>query len=281
MGKKFLSGIKTGTIFTDIICFLLVLIIGYIDYITDQQISLSFFYLIPVLFITWLRTRERGITLSIFGTIVWLTIDINSGTNYFHPAVPYWNAVIVLCFFITSTIILSSLKTALKNEKKLSRVDYLTGVLNSRAFMESADDELNRMSRYGNIFTMIYMDHDNFKSINDTLGHLTGDDLLRTTAVSLRDNLRKSDIIARLGGDEFAVLLPETTLDQAENAISKAMVKILDVFKAKSWPVTFSIGMISFTKPPESVDQMIKLADDLMYRAKKQGKNMIERGQYN
>jgi diguanylate cyclase (GGDEF)-like protein len=169
------------------------------------------------------------------------------------------------------------LKNTLELKEQLAKTDFLTGVTNARSFFELADLEINRAKRYQHPFTLAYIDLDNFKTVNDTYGHLIGDSLLRLVADTIRNNIRVTDVYARLGGDEFAVLLPETNPEQSEIAINKVQTQLLDEMKKNNWPVTFSIGAVTFLTPPESVDEMIKKADNLMYSAKKNGKNTKKR----
>jgi diguanylate cyclase (GGDEF)-like protein len=119
------------------------------------------------------------------------------------------------------------------------------------------------------------MDIDNFKIINDRYGHQTGDVLLVWVAKTIRKNLRATDYVARVGGDEFALLLPETGAEAGQFVLYKLQRMLLDLMQKNNWPVTFSIGAATFVAEPESLDQMIQSADDLMYSAKRNGKNRI------
>jgi diguanylate cyclase (GGDEF)-like protein len=132
------------------------------------------------------------------------------------------------------------------------------------------------MRRYRHPFSVAYLDFDNFKFINDTLGHSVGDDLIRVVVETLNHELRKTDQAARLGGDEFAILMPETDGKIAPQVMERMCSKLLDSMKGNNWPVTFSIGLATFNKPPNSVDDMIKAADSLMYEAKNNGKNRVK-----
>lgn len=89
----------------------------------------------------------------------------------------------------------------------------------------------------------------------------------------LKEHVRKTDVVARLGGDEFAGLFPETDFEAAQSMIHKILPNLLDAMKENEWPVTFSIGTLVFSKPLDSAREMIKAADDLMYRVKKGDKN--------
>jgi diguanylate cyclase (GGDEF)-like protein len=151
----------------------------------------------------------------------------------------------------------------------------LTGVANQRFFYELAEQEINRSARYLHPFTVAYIDLDNFKIINDRFGHFTGDLVLRAVADRMKGCLRKTDGVGRLGGDEFAVLFSETGPEAARAAVSKLRVQLLAEMHQGNWPVTFSIGVTTFITAPPSVDEMIRLTDELMYTVKKEHKNAV------
>jgi diguanylate cyclase (GGDEF)-like protein len=202
--------------------------------------------------------------------------DLIVGYSHSHPLVPYWNMLMRSGFFLFVVVILSKLKTALEHEKNLSRTDSLTGTANKRAFYELASIEIDRARRYKRPFTAAYIDIDNFKTINDRFGHTIGDCLLQLVATTIRSKTRSTDAVARLGGDEFILLLPETEGESAQKVLHRIQNQLLDAVQKNEWPVTFSIGVATFINPPESVEEMIKKADALMYSAKNSGKNMIK-----
>jgi len=169
----------------------------------------------------------------------------------------------------------SRLKTLLAKEHDLARIDSLTSVPNRRAFYEALDKERVRSVRYRRPFTIAYLDLDNFKKVNDSLGHAEGDELLVQVAAGLTSNLRTSDYVGRLGGDEFAILLPETDATAAQLVLSKLRLRLLEEMKARSWKVTFSIGAATFLDPPDSLDVIIRMADETMYAIKTHGKNNV------
>jgi diguanylate cyclase (GGDEF)-like protein len=107
-----------------------------------------------------------------------------------------------------------------------------------------------------------------------------GDIVLRSLVSHSKTELRKTDIVARLGGDEFAILFPETDQITAQVAISKIQQSLLYEMKKSDWPVTFSIGAITFNATPDTANEMIKLVDDLMYTVKNNGKNAIRYSVY-
>jgi diguanylate cyclase (GGDEF)-like protein len=135
--------------------------------------------------------------------------------------------------------------------------------------------EINRARRYEHPLTVVYIDLDNFKKINDLYGHITGDNLLRLVADTVKNNIRLTDTVARLGGDEFAILLPETGPELAEAITHKVQKINLEIMQKNGWPVTFSIGVVTFIDPPSTVDEILKASDHLMYVAKNNDKNNI------
>jgi diguanylate cyclase (GGDEF)-like protein len=158
--------------------------------------------------------------------------------------------------------------------------DPLTRVANPRGFHEKAQREIEIAKRYGHPFTVAYLDLDNFKVVNDSLGHSTGDDLLVRVAELIGGSIRETDVLARLGGDEFAILFSETGSEAAQKVMARIEGEISREMQVKGWPVTLSVGLVTFVAPPESVDEMLQKADGLMYEAKASGKNIVKVGLY-
>jgi diguanylate cyclase (GGDEF)-like protein len=146
---------------------------------------------------------------------------------------------------------------------------------NKLGFDEQLRIEMARHRRDGNPFAVAYIDCDNFKSVNDTLGHGAGDRLLRTIAGTSRRNLRATDTVARLGGDEFAVIMPATGEFAALQAVNK-LRKLLSAAIGKNHRgVTLSIGVGVFLDTPESTDRVVSFSDNVMYQVKTSGKNRV------
>ena len=157
---------------------------------------------------------------------------------------------------------------------RLVTQDPLTNVMNARAFAERLGQELDRNRRYPRPLALMYMDLDNFKIINDTHGHQTGDAVLRLVADAMRSSVRQADVVGRLGGDEFAVLMPETDAQVADAAAKRLIVSLRNVFKGTP-NVTGSIGVVSCTATDASTDDLLRRADQAMYDAKKSGKDRV------
>jgi diguanylate cyclase (GGDEF)-like protein len=257
------------------ICLLIALFLGFLDYITGYELSFSVFYLLPVAIAAWYIGMGAGVLLSWVSATIWQISNYLAGEIFSSPAVPFWNAISRLGFFIVVTVLLTRLKKALDHESSQARIDFLTGVLNSRAFDQIATAEIRRSGRYGHTLTLAYIDLDNFKAVNDKFGHSTGDLVLKTVAKTISENLRSSDIIARLGGDEFAILMAETEAQAALNVVTRIQALLEEQMQIYCWPITSSVGLVTCLKPPPSTDSLIQMADEQMYFCKRAGKDCI------
>jgi diguanylate cyclase (GGDEF)-like protein len=254
--------------------------IGIIDYLTGYEIAFSLFYLLPVALLTWFTGKRPGIVASVASALIWLLADIKSGQTYAHPAIFAWNSLIRLSFFIIVAFLLSALRKAHQLEKELARIDSLTGAANTRFFSELVHMEIERSLRNRQPFTIVYLDLDNFKSVNDLFGHSMGDKALCAIVKQAKSQLRKVDVVARIGGDEFAFLLPETNQAAAQVVIQRVQTGLLEEMSKNNWPVTFSMGVLTCIKTTQTSDELIKRADELMYWAKKNGKNSVQYSVY-
>lgn len=149
---------------------------------------------------------------------------------------------------------------------KMAITDSLTGLFNRHYFNEIFLQEIERASRYDNKFSILLMDVDNFKAINDTFGHLKGDGVLKIIADVLAQLVRQTDILARFGGDEFIVLLPETDVEGA-NAVAKKLEGKVSLQSFSNTPLSISIGVSTY-KPGFSAEQFLEEADRQLYKHK-------------
>jgi diguanylate cyclase (GGDEF)-like protein len=258
-----------------VIAVLFMLGLGVADFLTGFEVSFAFLYVAPVSLAAWSLSRPAGLILSTACAATWLVANLFAGEQFSHPLIPFWNAATRAVFFVVVTLLLSELRQRLEHERQLSRTDFLTGALNRRAFFEVAAAELARADRYQHPLSIIYIDLDDFKAVNDQLGHSVGDALLRTVASTIARSTRAIDATARMGGDEFIVLMPETGQEAARLIAPRLQGALLKEMQAHQWPVTFSLGALTCNPPSSSVDKLIGLADHLMYAAKRSGKNAI------
>jgi diguanylate cyclase len=167
-------------------------------------------------------------------------------------------------------------KEALRSLAEASHRDGLTGIYNRRFLEESIAKEFNRSRRYGGTMSLVMLDIDHFKFINDTHGHLAGDEVLRTTAKHLDTLARRADTLGRYGGEEFGVLLPETTLDGAQIFAERIRISVEEApisYGETAIPVTISIGIAQYHGYMTRYEELIKEADDALYQAKNAGRN--------
>lgn len=260
---------KPFLVFTGLI---LIGIIGFIDYLTGYEIAFSVFYVVPISLVTWFTNQRLGLVASVTSAGVWLVADIASGQSYSSPLVPFWNYLIRFTFFVIFTLLFSSLKSLLQ----LAHTDHTTSAMNSRYFYEIVQMEINRSQRNQHPFTVTYIDIDNFKAVNDQLGHVVGNQVLITLVNSIKNIIRKSDFIARLGGDEFAIFFPETDQEAARIILSKIQSDLMEVMRQKNWLITISVGVLTCKVAPHTTDEVIRMTDELMYSAKSDGKNRVK-----
>ncbi len=160
--------------------------------------------------------------------------------------------------------------------EELASTDVLTGLWNRRHFFTAGATELARCRRYKSPFSMLMMDLDHFKRINDEFGHAAGDEVLRAMAALLKRNLRDVDVPARIGGEEFAVLLPSTGLEGALVAAERVRRSVEAVrvsFDGRELGFTVSIGVAGCCAETRDLDALMKAADAALYRAKEAGRN--------
>ena len=163
--------------------------------------------------------------------------------------------------------------------KRLVTVDVLTSLLSRRHFMRMAERELNRSARYKAEMSVLMIDIDNFKAVNDTYGHEAGDRVLKRLGEILRSTLRDVDFAGRLGGEEFAVVLPQTSVLMAFEVAERICrtVEHAEIALARGLPlhISISIGVSSLHGPEMNLDTLLARADRALYEAKHEGRNQV------
>jgi diguanylate cyclase (GGDEF)-like protein len=245
------------------------------DDLTGNDVSFTLLYLGPIGFATWFSGMRWGLSLSVFSAIGSTLCDVAARAEPLPWAIQTWNLAVQFGVFVSLSFLLGALKARLEGEQALARTDPLTRVANRRAFVEAANLEIERARRSREPLTVAYIDCDDFKRVNDVLGHAEGDALLAAVGATLRGETRAVDAVARLGGDEFGLLLVNADGPTAEATLQRVRLALLVAMRERGWSVTFSIGAITFLAPPTSAYEMIARADDLMYALKRGDKNGV------
>ena len=253
---------------------LVTLLVYWGNVVTPPGARLGILYIIPVLLATWTDGVVWGIVFGIASialreTVAWDQMPADTALA--------WRIANGAAYVAVVAVAMAGLQTLRHSQAQLAQMvvqDQLTNVLNARAFADRLSEELDRNRRYPRPLALLYMDLDNFKVINDTHGHQTGDAVLRLVADAMRSSVRHSDIVGRLGGDEFAVLMPETDAQLADAAAKRLVAGLRNVFQGTP-NVTASIGVVACTATDASTDDLIRRADQAMYDAKRMGKDRV------
>lgn len=257
------------------LCVGLVAIVGFLDYYTGTELAVSIFYLLPVTLAILMRGRSLGILVSAISVLAWLFADMEAGAAYSSLLVPLWNACVRLGFFAIHCFLLGRLVDAVEAMRDLSLHDPLTKAANSRFFEEYASKSIKAAMRDKRPVSLAFMDLDNFKELNDRLGHSVGDEALVLLADTIRGGIRPEDMLARLGGDEFVLLIPGPPFDAADEVFRRLHEAVSKEMADRGWRVTLSMGAVTFTTLSSSVGALLSRADELMYEVKSSGKNAL------
>ena len=267
---------KVSKLKINIIVSLLVAVLFVTDYLTGSELAFSIFYLIPITLSTVFGNKKIGYIYSVVCSIAWITADLLAKNHYSSILIPIWNTLVRLSYFSFHTSILSSLIEANKEMHQMAQRDPLTNTANWRYFEEYSNRKIKEAVRENKTIALIYMDVDNFKEINDVLGHSIGDEVLKETAMGMNGAIRPQDIAARLGGDEFALLLYSVNKEEVKEIIQRMKGLIQEQLEKNGWKITFSIGAVVFNVLPSTIGPMIKRVDEVMYEVKRNGKDNIK-----
>ena len=208
-----------------------------------------------------MRTMLWGLFLLTFGALLFLFCD------FFQTPWVIFN--VLLNFINISGAILSALGVtlAIRHLFELAKIDSLTGLFNRRSFKEALDAEVERSRRYNLLFSLLFVDLDKFKQVNDKHGHALGDVVLRNMAQELKNKVRISDVVARWGGDEFVILLPQTDHITAHK-LAKRLVEGTYCTGMNMTQFGISVGVVTYPDDGDNVDYLLNLADQRMYQSK-------------
>ena len=257
--------------------FLMLLAVVSADVQLGSRFGMLLFYLAPIALLAWQVGQTAALAMAVAATLARFGVKITEAINTDGIGSELiWSISTELIFFLVFVGLLLTVRRQLDAERALARCDGLTQLANARAFELTLTAERERLVRYNRVVSVIYFDLDNFKEVNDRFGHAAGDELLATVGKLVSGGIRQVDTGARLGGDEFALILPETGATGAEMVAHRLSQAIVNAARERDWPVTCSMGCVTFESAPDSVEAMTKTADAAMYRAKHGGKNRVE-----
>lgn len=259
-----------------------ILLIGWVDFNTEPQVALSLLYLVPIVAVAWWDPGRDAVfcgvlaaTVAAFGDAPW--------QSQLGLSVLLWNAFSRFVIFTAAALLVSNLrgkqrdlaaindsqKRAYGREAIAARTDALTALPNFRAFVEALQRDSARAVREGSHLCVLYIDLDDFKSVNDRYGHTTGDQVLQDIAQALQSSVRGGDVVARVGGDEFIILLWHASPSDAEVVAQRIEARVEEISSA--YPLAnlgASVGSRFFERPPDNAEDVVRLADDAMYEVK-------------
>jgi len=252
---------------------ILVSAIAALDWTTGPSISVALLYAVAVIAVTWVGTRRHGMLVAALAGAesLWAHVLADGGL----AATALWNAFTRLGVLVVLVSLVAALRVSLIEQRHRAMTDGLTGALNRRSFGLIAERERLRAGRTGTALSLAYFDLDEFKSVNDRLGHDVGDRLLRVFAASVRAGVRGTDALCRIGGDEFVLMLPDTDAREAVIVVDRVRRILAQCCSREAVDVTTSVGITTYRFPPSTVDAMIAGADKLMYQAKDRGGDTV------
>lgn len=259
----------------------LVVACAYADRAAGPDVGLLA-YVAPVALVGWYAGLAPAVAIAVVSAAVTALARLPSGAPAGTLLAIGGGALARLGVLLVAAWTVTALRAARRRATEWVRTDPLTGIPNLRGFLERAALEVARARRYTHPFTVVCIDLDGFKAINDRFGHAAGDEVLRAVASGLRDLLRATDIVARVEGDRFVVLLPETSAAPARLVIRK-MQDVLTRAATERWAggLTSGIGAATYFTPPETLESLIQSGDALVYEAKAAGPNAVHHRTFN
>ena len=262
-----------------------ILAVGWADYLTGPDIGFSLFYLLPIAVAAWYAGRWFGVAAALTAATCWQLADLGWTESL---AISMWNGLTRLAIYVVTAWLIArvradreqlrnlnaTLENALEREGALARIDPTTRLANSRAFLEHLRSDLAKFAQAHCDATLLFLDLDDFKSVNDQYGHGAGDEALSRIAAGLRRHLRGADMAARVGGDEFVVLLWHP--DDEDTARQQAAIEATVAEVARDYPLAelgVSIGIARISDTLRDPEDLIRAADRAMYEVKSRRKS--------
>lgn len=257
---------------------MMILMLIFITINGNDNFGLIWSFFTPMFLIS-LNGYKKGLNLSLlFYAAVYLSLLINHNSWSQNG----WNELVLVRFFVSSFMVIFVMYmseyaiTKLQKELQLlSSTDSLTNLYNRGKIEEAAKTEFEKKRKTDNPLSLVMMDVDDFKAVNDTHGHHIGDDILKEISTLLSNNIRSIDSLGRWGGEEFLMIFPETTLENALTMVKRLQEKVNSHTFTMDKKITCSFGICSIIKNKFEDKEAIIAADNVLYQAKNSGKNRI------
>lgn len=253
----------------------LTVLLGALDLATSIEMHFLLLYLIPIFLGSWFASREVGVTLAVFGSLVWFAAHALADRAYSSPWIAHWNLLMRTSVFILFAFTQAALKSKLDELSNLASRDFLTGLPNGRAFYQLAADEMNRASGLEPM-TLACVDVSGIQVVNERLGYPAGDQVMCTIAHTIRQCVARPDLVGRLAATTFVLLLPKTASSEANAVLERLHNALKDNRRKHSHPLNFYISAVACAKAPRTVAELMQEADSQMIRMKNAKKDFIQ-----
>lgn len=263
---------KAGTVVGTL---LLTLAVGVVDVWTGSDVRLLSLYLLAVAWCGW-RLGRRGVLFAVLVTLsTWGVSQQLSGVQHWSAGVWVFNLVSQSVALLSIGWLVAELSRRLEAERATARIDPLSGLRNRRALAQDSELALAICHRHAHPVALAFIDLDDFKQVNDRLGHEGGDTVIQACARALTASCRATDLPARLGGDEFVILMPETTAPQAQALMERVRLAFAQAVAGLPASAGMTVGVLAEAQATRTLDRLLAEADALMYEAKREGKGRV------
>lgn len=241
---------------------------------TGAEFAFASLALLPVIWSAWVTGRAGGWVMALLASATWIAGDLASDREFSNAWVPWLNGLVHAVMYLLVATLAAELQGILQREHGRATRDELTGLLNRRHFLGVGQLEVARATRHARPLTVLFLDLDHFKELNDSQGHHSGDEALKAVAQALLRSVRSTDLVARLGGDEFAVMLVEIDQEGSTQAVRR-LAETANAALSAYPSLSVSVGAARFAHPTPPLADMLRAADSLMYRAKQAGRGSL------
>lgn len=250
-----------------ILAITILVLLGALDFFTSYEIHFLLLYLIPIFIGSWFISRETGVYLAVFASLIWLIANALSGHTHAPGWIIYWNLLMRTAAFVIFAVTQALLRAKLDELSEVASRDFLTGLPNGHSFYRLTAKEMD-LAFGVEPMTLVCIDVTGFKWVNHRFGYPTGDQMMCTIAHTIRQHVPRPDLVGRMGGTSFAVLLPNVASDVANLILQRVQNALHQERRRYSFPLTFFISAIACTKAPRTVAELLQEADAQMTRIK-------------